>query len=86
MLLNGKFIFTIRQHCFKIKFIGSNKSKLKQNLNIWLFSLEDTGINLIKNMVLITAIDDIHTMINESRVNRILWKVNKQCYYQIYDL
>lgn len=72
MLLNGKFIFTIRHHCFKIKFIGSKRSKLKQSLKAWMFSLEDTGINLIKNMVLITAIDDIHTVINESRINRIL--------------
>lgn len=72
MLLNGKFIFTIRHHCFKIKFIGSKRSKLKQSLKAWMFSLEDTGINLIKNMVLITAIYDIHTVINESRINRIL--------------
>lgn len=69
MLLNGKFNFTIRHHCFKIKFIGSKKSKLKQSLKAWMFSLEDTGINLIKNMVfLITAIDDIHTVINESKL------------------
>lgn len=72
MLLNRKFIFTIRHHYFKIKFIGSNRSKLKQNLKAWLLSLEDTGINVIKNMVLIIATDDIHTMINVSRVNRIL--------------
>lgn len=33
-------------------------------------ALEETGVNLIKNMVLITAIDDIHT-IDESRAYRV---------------